>query len=473
MAGLLLPIAALTMSLAGASAAPADPALEKRVLEIFDESCVACHDENDPTEADAIDLTAPATLLGRNSLDTGRPLIDPGNPGGSYLLAKMTGQNIEGDLMPLGDDPLPPDQLEAVSSWIASMAPAGPAPDPGDPKDPGPQPTPTPGPIAAVEAPKRPPFHGTHQVALPTTTTLGRNVLQYRIDHRFGRIGTERGAFGLDAGVSMAMALGYGILDGWDVQLRRANSRKTWELGTKYVPVRQEEGAGVSFGGYAALSYLRDFDVANPVVGDFILLLSRLWFERWSTMLTAGYHMRTNHNSRVTVDFGDGAGPVLAEDRRDTLTLGFASTVWLGKKKRWGLDLEWIVPIPDGSNPNTFYYRGGDSDPEGTKIGAWSFGGSYKIGKHFFQVFFTNNREIATNLSAAGGETGNPLSAPGIDSGNPFHKLNFFLGFNLGRRFDLDRVGNKERKDKRKKKRAKKKGTSGGAPPPAPLGGSK
>ncbi|MEM6992835.1 MAG: DUF5777 family beta-barrel protein [Myxococcota bacterium] len=427
----------------------APPALEDRVVEIFEASCTACHDEDNPGSAEGIDLGAPQTLINRASVDApDRILVVPGDPDASYLLTKMVGGDMQGELMPIGDDPLPSEQLTAVRNWIASM-PGGPATPTGPTTTSPTGPTTTKITAAPPKKKKPKPFHGTHQVVLPTTATLGKRTLQYRIDHRFGRIGTERGAFGLDAGVSMAMHLQYGIFDGWDVLLRRANSRKTWELGTKYIPVRQENGAGVSFGGYAALSVLRDFDVSNRVSGDGILMLSRLWFDRWSTMLTAGYHLRTNHNGRVTIDFDDGNGPVLAKDTRDTVTVGFASTVWLGKKRRWGIDMEWIVPIPDGSHPNALYYRGGDTDPNGSTIGAWSLGGSYATNKHFFQVFFTNNREIATNLAAPGGQSGNPFRTEGVESNNPFHQANFFLGFNLARRFTMGK-----RIDALKKKRA-------------------
>lgn len=425
-----------------------DPAQEAKVKEIFDEWCTSCHSgggnpASDPSE---IDLDVPlSSLVGIPSAANGKPLVVPGDPDASYLLLKMKGgEGMEGDLMPLGDDPLKAEQLQVVADWIAALPP----PEDGGTADGGGT---EPGPDGGDEGPAatgRKPFNGTSQIALPTTTTLGKRTLQYRIDHRFGRIGTERGAFGLDAGVSMAMGLQYGIIDGLDVGLRRANSRKAWELGLKYIPVRQEDGAMLSFGGYAALSWMRDFDVANPWVGDFQLLLSRLWFDRWSTMVTMGYHLNTNHDARVLVDFGDGDGPVLVEDRRDTLTLGLASTVWVDKRKRWGIDFEYLLPIPDGSTPNVFYYRGGDADPTGSSIGAWSVGGSLRTAKHFFQVFFTNNREISTNLYAPGGQTGNPFGAD-VDSKNPFHRANFFLGFNLGRQFGI-----KAGKGKNKKKKA-------------------
>ena len=48
--------------------------------------------------------------------------------------------------------------------------------------------------------------------------------------------------------------------------------------------------------------FLRDFNVENRVSGNFMLMLSRLWFDRWSTMLTLSYHINTNKNVRVQVD---------------------------------------------------------------------------------------------------------------------------------------------------------------------------
>ena len=429
-----MPALTLTLALSLSHAGP-DPALQANVKAIFDDACVACHDAGiDPTGPDGVDLESDLSkLVGKKSNVTGEPMIVPGDPDKSYLFKKMTGKGgIKGETMPLGDDIMPADKLDAVRQWIAAM-PADTTPLDGDGKVPEPG-TPTP----SVKEKGRKPFHGTNQIALPSTTTLGKRTLQYRIDHRFGRIGTERGALGMDAGVVQMMGLQYGIFDGWDVQVGRTNSRKTWEIGTKYIPVRQEDGMPLSFGGYFDFAGMRDFDIKNRFVGDFQLMISRMWFDRWTTMITTGYHLFTNHNSRVFIDYGDGAGPVPVEDKRGTMTLGFASTVLLDKRKRWGIDMEWILPVPaTGGTPDPFYFRGGDADPTGTKLGAWSIGGSLKTAKHFFQVFFTNNREIASNLYAPGGQSKNPFKTPGVDEKNPFLEFNFYLGFNLARQFSL------------------------------------
>jgi hypothetical protein len=419
----------LTATLCWVEPASEDPtesteALEAKVVEIFEDACTMCHDEGgDPTDPGDLNLEVPLTsLIGQRSVVVDKPLVDPGNPGGSYLLDKMYGTpDMVGDLMPLGMDPLPPEELEVISQWIASLPRDADAPPVDDTAPPKPPPQ---------RDPK--PFRGTEQIVLPTTTTLGKRTLQFRIDHRFGRIGTERGAFGLDAGAIMSIGMSYGILNGWDVRLRRTNARKGWELGTKYVPVRQEDGMPVSFGMYVSMDVFRDFDVANRVSGNFMAMLSRLWFQRWSTMLTMSYHLPTNHNPRVFVELPDDGvdGPRLVQDRRGTMVMGLASSVWLGKRKQWGIDMEYFLPIPDGSEPNVFYYRGGDADPGGSRIGSWALGGSYFTGKHLFQVFFTNNRQIHPNLAAPGGQSGNPFATEGQSGIN---NLNFFLGFNLTR----------------------------------------
>ncbi len=429
----------------GGASGGADPAAAKKVAEldakvqkIIAAQCIDCHD----TGGDELVLAGSLErLVGQTSKAAGKPFIVPGDPDASYLLAKVVSpKGIEGELMPLGGDPMAKADVDVMRQYIVALgerAQAGggdggggdggggdvPEIDGGDGGS-------GEGPIAdttedAEVKPSKPPFYGVFQILLPTTSTLGRRVFEFRIDHRFGRVGAERGAFGLDAGANISYGFAYGILDGWDVLLRRTNSRKGYELGTKYIPIRQEKGKPVSFGIYASVEYLRDFpsNTANPWAGNFQLLLSRLWFERWSTQLSVGYHLRTNHKAAPTVDFDDGQGPVAVTDKRGTLGLGLASTVWLGERKRWGLDMEYHLPLP----ANVFYFNGGNADPNGSNIGSWSMGGSVRTGLHLFQIFITNTREIHTNLYAPGGQSKNPFAERG----------SFFFGFNLSRKWSI------------------------------------
>lgn len=419
--------------------------LEPKVQKIFADQCLACHD----TGSDDIVLAgSPERLLKMQSKPTKKPILVAGDPDASYLIAKVTGaKGIAGDPMPLGDT-MPKADVEVLRQYIVALgdrdkAGAGETTVAGDggttqlpvgdtgvvagDGDTDGATEPAGSADGAPAKPSRPPFHGVFQINLPSTSTLGKRTFEFRIDHRFGRVGAERGAFGLDAGANISYGFAYGILDGWDVLLRRSNSRKGYELGTKYIPIRQEAGKPVSFGGYASVEYLRDFpsNTGNPWAGNFQLMLSRLWFERWSTMLLLGYSLRTDHKAAPTVDFdgNGGAAPVRVRDKRGTLGVGLASTVWVGEKKRWGIDMEYWLPIPS----NKFYFNGGNADPNGSNIGSWSLGGSVRTAKHFFQVFLTNTREIHTNLYAPGGQSKNPFEQRG----------NFFFGFNLSRQWSL------------------------------------
>ncbi|MFV8749071.1 DUF5777 family beta-barrel protein [Nannocystaceae bacterium ST9] len=394
--------------------------------------CTMCHDASD----DVLNLEAPPSSLIGKASTTGTPLIVPGNPTGSYLYMKMVGaEGIEGETMPMGEDPLPVEKLTAVRDWIAGLASPGPSEpgdtgdtgDTGDIEDGGEEPGPGPSEPAPAPKPRRKkPFYGTHQINLQTTTTNGKRVIAYRIHHRFGRVGKpgDRNYLGMAGGVIMSMGVEYGIIDGLDAMVRWSNSGLDWELGMKYVPVRQEDGMPVSFGMYASFEALTELPAraSNRYTGNFQVMLSRLWFERWSTQLTVNYSLLTNHAPSIVADLGN--GPVPVTDNRGTLDAGLASTVWLGKKRKHGIDLEYILPIPAG---DTFYYHGGDVNPNGTKIGAWALGWSAKAGLHLFQVFVSNTRNIHTNLVAPGGDTKNPFK--------PFG--DFFFGFNISRQWKL------------------------------------
>lgn len=457
LATLMFNVAMLSMAVT-ASAPASDEALKSQVVEVFEEWCTACHDSSD-------DLNLEGDLMkhvGKKAEGFDAVLIVPGDPQASYLLTKMTGKGaFAGDLMPQGDDMLPPATLKLVADWISSIEPTAGTPDDGDVdgdgdgEGVGDGPSGSDAPQGAPPAKGRSPFHGTQQIVLPTTSTLGKMTLQYHIDHRFGRIGEARGFLGLDGGAVMSLGIAYGIFDGWDVRIRRTNSLKGWEFGTKYVPVRQEDGMPLSFGVDVSLDAYREFGVKNEVSGNFLGMLSRLWFDRWSTMLTISYSTTTNHAAVPSIVYTDGEAAVPVRDRRGTLALGFASSVWLGKKKRWGIDLEYIQPIPDGRSPeNLFYYLAGDTnaDPDAIPLGAWAIGGSYSTGKHFFQIFITNNRQIHLNQAVPGGQAINPFRTPGLtDPPSRLNQANFHLGFNLERRFSLGKNAARWKKQRKAK----------------------
>lgn len=433
----------------GPQPAPSDA----QVKELLEQHCTGCHGAGDD-----LDLSKPPASLLEAKASGGQPMVVAGDPSKSYLWTKMVGgAGMEGEQMPMGGDPLSAAELEPVKAWIMALGGEGGADD-ANAGDPTAAPTnDAPATESQGAAPsnvsldgkgrrKRPkkwwcvgpkavsrtPFGGTHQIALHTTTTLGCNVIEFRVHHRFGQVGKpgDRNYLGLASGAVMSLGMAYGIIDGLDIMARWSNSQLDWEIGTKYVPVRQEANKPVSFGMYASFEALgvEKTAAANRFTGNFQAMLSRLWADRWATQLTVNYSMLTNHAPVVILDLGD--GPQQYKDKRGTLFVALASTVLLGKKRKHGIDLEYIFPIPDGRDGgNVFYYNGGDARPAplGARGGSWSLGWSVKTGLHFFQVFVSNTRNIHTNLVAPGGDFENPFK--------PFG--DFVIGFNLSRKWKL------------------------------------
>ncbi|TPV96440.1 MAG: hypothetical protein B7733_04735 [Myxococcales bacterium FL481] len=417
------------------TAAPGSPDdLEPSVRALFDDACTMCHDATD----DAIDLESDyAALIGAPSSGD-MPMITPGDPARSYLYVKIAGgPALHGDLMPLDEDPLSAEQIALVRDWIRAIPPQPQTAGSAAPSTTGGVATPpsaeTPSPSDSLQDSITPPprrsraaFPGTHQIALHTTTTLGAQTYEFRVHHRFGRVGDERSYGGLRGGATISLGSGYGVTDDFDLLLRFSTSRLDWEFGGKYVPLKQEEDKPLSLGLFASAELLTEEPerASNRLTGSFQLMISRLWLERIASQATVGYSLLTNHSPRPRIDYGEGPEPV--RDNRGTLNVGVAATLLLGKKKRHGIDLEYILPVPAaGATPDVFYFRGGDADPNGTTIGSWSAGWSARTGLHLFQVFVTNTRSIHTNLVAPGGDLGSPFSEWG----------EFFLGFNLSRRW--------------------------------------
>lgn len=430
------------------SALVAEPSdVQVRAAAVLEDSCGICHDGSEGMNLEG----DPAALVGLLA-SNGRPLVVAGDPQRSYLLHKIQGgPDIDGDPMPLDEPPLSEEDQRAIRMWIASLPPqpastastpdeVPPAGDASDAEEVGAaDPTDPIAPGAKVDAPApaparkgRPVFAGTHQHVLHTTTTLGQRSFEFRVHHRFGRWGrpfVDRTYFGLAGGAIMSLAVSYGIIDGLDVMARWTNERLGHELAVKYVPIRQEDGKPLSFGLYASGEILAALPetTANKYTGNVQAMVSRLWWDRWATQLTVGFSALTNHDPAPQLTQSDDA-VVRVKDERGTLYLGLASTVLLGKRKRHGIDLEYLLPIPDGRDDfNVFYYAGGDADPEGNPYGTFSLGWSVKAGLHFFQVFASTTRSIHTNLAAPGGGTGNPFVPIG----------NFHVGFNLSRKWSL------------------------------------
>jgi hypothetical protein len=153
-------------------ACPKDTAGIQREILVRRCGTEGCHVAKEPSgDLDLTSAGLEARLVGHSS-SCGAPLVKAGDPGGSYLMSKLTHAKPEcGAQMPSGQPPLPAKEIECLSAWISGMEVAeagvspesgppegppavsdgGPVPDAGDTgKDAGPPPPPPPPPICVA-----------------------------------------------------------------------------------------------------------------------------------------------------------------------------------------------------------------------------------------------------------------------------------------------------------------------------------
>jgi hypothetical protein len=86
-------------------------------------------------------------------------------------------------------------------------------------------------------------FNSTRVVNQHSVETAGRNVLEFRITHRFGNVGSgEHGLWGLDNSSDIHIGFDYGISNRWQVGLGRSKINQLYDFFTKYRVLHQTTG---------------------------------------------------------------------------------------------------------------------------------------------------------------------------------------------------------------------------------------
>ncbi len=104
---------------------PGPVTLARLAAEIFTPKCATsgCHAGGAPSAALSLEADRLAEMIGAKShQEEGALLIDPGNPDGSYLISKVKGTG-SGERMPIGLDPLTPEEIQMLVDWVAAGAP--------------------------------------------------------------------------------------------------------------------------------------------------------------------------------------------------------------------------------------------------------------------------------------------------------------------------------------------------------------
>lgn len=245
-----------------------------------------------------------------------------------------------------------------------------------------------------------------------TIENVGRGILDFRINHRFGRV--NQGAynlFGLD-NASMRMALDYGITDRLMVGIGRSTFEKQFDGFVKYKLLRQSTGKRnmpISLS-YVATGILKTLKDPDPTIvknfSDRLYFAHQLLIARKFNDYTSIQLMPTMvHYNLVPT----------ASDPNDFFSLGIGARQRISK--RVNLTAEYYHQF----NQLKGYYN------------SLSFGFDIETGGHVFQLHFTNSTGMTerTFITETTGQWG---------------KGDIHFGFNISRVFTI--VKPKEFKEK-------------------------
>jgi len=231
-------------------------------------------------------------------------------------------------------------------------------------------------------------------INLPTSARLRRFGSAFRVTHRFFRpLGAgDFGSlvddfFGIDSGAAIGLEFRFAPVRGGQIGVHRTNG-KIIEFFGQYSLIEQSKGAPVSIDARASIDGTNNFkDSYTPALGA---VISRSFGEAVGVHLVP---MWVNNANPLPAE--------LSAEANDSFVLGLGarvrvlSTVYL---------LGEIVPRLAGYDPGTM---------------AGSFGIEKRVGRHLFQLNFSNQRGTAMSQLAQGALTSD----------------DWFLGFNISRKF--------------------------------------
>ncbi len=296
-------------------------------------------------------------------------LVDIENPEKSYLLMKIKGEEtIVGRQMPINAPPLNEEDIQTIEDWIRDLE------------------------VDIVEeaeakkTPKKkrfrkPAFWGTRIINLPTTRSIGKKRVLFRISHRYFPAVKEGYDFfyGLDGPAAIYLSLGYGITDNLSITLGRTNLLKEAEFSIKWVMVEQGKkfsvpfSAGINFGGSLITRSLpgkETFRSENSKL-NLQFVFSHQLTPAVSFLVVPAYSSNTHpleSSSEGTFAFGLGSRLMFLNDL--------------------SLIIEWI-PVLSGYTED---------------FSGWGIGMEKKIGGHIFQVFILNSVGLTSAQFIPGGE---------------------------------------------------------------------
>ena len=378
--------------------------MQLRVAAIFKAECATagCHRGNHPKKNLNLEPDKFLSSIVNVNSQENKTLkrVDTTNPEKSYLLMKIRGdKGIKGSRMPDEEPPLKKEDIKTIQDWIYSLkeTPA---------KNPEEKTAPVPDSKKKVQGliddPENPPFWANRLINLPTTKTIGKGKVLFKVSHRF-YAPTKKGYdfyYGPDVGAYVLLSLGYGIADNLDVTLGHSNLFHEFELSIQWLAFSQEAGwthpVSLTLGGGGSLITQKPegkkvFRSENAKL-NLQASLSRQMINSLSFLLVPAYSSNTNRY------------PYHSEPAKGTWALGTGGR--FTPVGNFSIIAEW-TPVLSGYEANS---------------SGWGSGLEYKIGGHVFQVFVTNCYGLTSDQFLPGGDL-------------KMSDSEFRLGFNIFRTF--------------------------------------
>lgn len=254
-------------------------------------------------------------------------------------------------------------------------------------------------------------FKSTHVINGQSVETLGKGVLDFRIDHRFGFLSTGiQELFGLDQ-AAVRLGFDYGLTNRLMIGVGRSTYQKTVDGTVKYKLLRQcDQGCTMpitlSLVAETSVTTLvpqqvpwygednRDF-LSNRLSYSFQAVIGRKFSEGISLQLSPG----VVHRNLVAIP----------EEHNDLLNMGFAGRAKLSK--RVALNVEYFYVLPNQGPREAFH-------------NSLAVGFDIETGGHVFQLHFTNS-------------TGMFERAFITETTGDFFKSDIHFGFNISRVFTV------------------------------------
>ncbi len=323
-----------------------------RVTAVFNRSCAVagCHWGKRP--AAKLNLEAGKELDATKDVASRQvrslKLVDTRNPDKSYLLMKLRGQKgIKGKQMPRYAPALKKEEIQAVEMWIQALS----AEEQEKRKNEEAEVSPG-GSSDTSRHESNPVFSAMTLVNLPTTETLEKGEILFRVSHRYyNRVAEGHGAlYGLDGPAFILLSLAYGLSDDWSVAVGRTNLRDEVQVSSTVSLVSQGvRGWPLSasvLGGACLTTEVPEGEktfASENFRGNLQLSISRKCGERFTCLAVPSYSHNTDYSrlqEEGTFGLGLGSRVVVLEDVAIVAEVIPVISGYSVGKNTWGLGIE-------------------------------------------------------------------------------------------------------------------------------------